>query len=283
LTRELVAAVSGLDVPLPRQLVILREAATGAAGTTRLRAWGAEHLSLSGPSLDDWVARAWWGLVAGEVVRAHLYDERRRAAALELVDRPDWTIVEDAWQRGGVILAAAHVGPPKMAMNLLLDRGMRPVVWTNTSDMPAWQPGKTQACFLDPLHPDERAVLLVRSALHLRAGGILFGAPDWPTGQRLVTLHRLGTGWTFSVGLPALARLVRTPAFLVLALWHDDRLRMTISPIARPAGAMGEHDWDVAWLEGYWRGIESVIRTSPENLRFLRTIDGGSIRREVGL
>ena len=283
MTKELVASIASMDVPLPQQLRLVREAAPHAVGTVGLRAWGERHLGCSGPALDDWVSRAWWGLVAGEVLRAHLYDERRRPAALDLIDPADWSAVDEARQHGGVILVAAHIGPPKTAMNYLIDRGMPLLIWTNTTDMPDWLPAKAGAKFLDPLFADQRAVLLVKTALHLRDGGVLFGAPDWPSGTRTVSLHRFDVEWKFSLGIPALLRRLRLPAFLVMALWQGDRIRIVSTPIALPDDALGENEWYRLWLERYWEEVENVITSSPENLRFLRVAEQGALLREAGM
>jgi len=279
----LLAGISALDVPLSHKLRLIREAAPNAAGMSRVRAWGERHLALRNETLDRWTSRAWWGLVAGELLRDNLYDERRRSAALELVDFPDWAAIDEARQRGGVILATAHIGPPKTAMNCLLDRNLPLLIWTNTRDLPRWLPPKTEATFLDPLFAEERAVLLVKSALHLRAGGVLFGAPDWPSGAQTVVLHRLGMEWRFSLGIPTLARTLRLPTFLVMTLWHGERIRLVATLIQPPDSATARDEWNRLWLERYWGEIEPIITSSPENLRFLRAIDNGKLLRGLGM
>jgi hypothetical protein len=216
-------------------------------------------------------------------LRDHLYDERQRSAALELIDHPDWTIIDEARQHGGVILATAHIGPPKTAMNCLIDRNMPLLVWTNTQDMPNWLPLKVSTKFLDPLFAEQRAMLLVKSALHLRTGGVLFGAADWPSGTQTVTLHRLGTEWMFSLGIPTLVRRLRLPAFLALALWRGERIHLVFTSIQPPDFALAMDEWNRLWLERYWAEIEKIVTSSPENLRFLRGVDGGALLREMSV
>jgi hypothetical protein len=280
---NLIKSISALDVPLSQKLGLIRKSAPLASGTSQLRAWGQRCLALSGEALDRWVVRAWWGLSAGEVVREHLYDEQLRPAVLELIDPPDWTAVDEARQHGGVILVAAHIGPPKTAMNYLIDRNLPLLIWTNTQDMPEWLPLKTGAKFLDPLFAEDRAALLVRTALHLRTGGLLFGAPDWASGARPVILNRLGVDWAFSLGIPTLVRQLRVPSFLVMALWRGDRIQMVCTPIHPPDFSIDKDTWNRLWVEQYWGEIEPIVTSSPENLRFLRSVEGGALCREMGL
>jgi len=275
--------ISALDVPLSKKLELLREAAANPANASRLKAWGKQHLALHGKALNDWTSRAWWGLAAGELLREHLYNEQRRPAVLELIDPPDWTAINEAQQHGGIILATAHIGPPRAAMNYLIDCNLPLLIWTNMQGVPGWLPRKTTAKFLDPLFAEERAVLLIKSALHLRAGGVLFGAPDWASGTRTVALPRLGVECFFSLGIPMLVRQLRLPAFLVMALWHGERIQLTSIPIYPPDFAMAADEWNRLWIERYWGEIEPIIRSSPENLRFLRTVDGGALVHELQL
>lgn len=264
---DLVGPIAALPVPLGHKLLLLREKAAEGGRMERLVRWAEDHPEIA--TGDDWCRRAWWGAAAGEVVRDHLYDPARRAAALELIESADFMALDEARRRGGVIVVAAHLGPPKFLMNCLLERRLPLLVWTNTRDMPAWLADRG-GTFLDPLEPDERGVLLVRSALHLRRGGVLLGAADQATGARTIELERLGRRWRFSLGLPALARRLEVPAVLALALWRGERVRIECRRLEPPDAALAEPDWHRAWLESSWDAIEPIVRTEPENLRFLR-------------
>lgn len=264
---DLVGPIAALPVPLEHKLRLLREKAAEGGRLERLVRWAEEHPQIA--TAADWCPRVWWGAAAGEVVRDHLYDPERRAAALGLVESADLAALDEARGQGGVIVVAAHLGPPKFLMNWLLDRQLPLLVWTNTHDMPAWLAGR-DGVFLDPLRPDERAALLVRSALHLRRGGVLLGAADHATGAQPIVLDRLGVPWRFSLGLPALARRLQVPAVIALALWQGERIRLETRRLPAPDQALAEADWHLAWLEAYWTAIESIVRSQPENLRFLR-------------
>ena len=264
----LVESVAAMSLPLPAKLELLREAAGRESRQERLLRWAANHPEIAGG--DDWCRRAWWGAAAGEVVRDHLYDPERRADALRLVEAADWTALDEPRRNGGVILAAAHLGPPKVLMNLLLDRDLPLAVWTNTRDMPAWLRRQSRATLFDPLQADQRGVLLVRSAAHLRAGGVLLAAADQATGQRPVEIERLGIRWRFSRGLPALARRLGVPVILALALWRGERIHVECRRLEPPDESLADDAWQLAWLERYVEAVEPTIRQSPENLRFLR-------------
>jgi len=265
-----IASISARSVPLDHKLRLLREHAEAGGRHERLTRWAREHAEIAAGG--DWCARVWWGAAAGELLRDHLYDPARRPAALDLIEPPDLSPLEEGRRQGGVILVAAHLGPPKLLMNCLLEQGLPLLVWTNTSDLPDWLVARGGATFLDPTREDERSVLLVKSALHLRDGGVLLGAADQVTGDRTITLERLGVRWRFSLGLPALARRLQVPVVVALALWREDRIRIECHRLSPPDRALPEADWYRAWLEGYWQVIEPVVRRSPENLRFLRWV-----------
>jgi hypothetical protein len=265
------ATVAASALPLPWKLRLLRLAAIRSAQRDeRLLAWARNHPAIATGS--DWCQRLWWGAAAGEVVRDCLYDPRRQAAVLQLIDKPDWSALDAAAARGGVIIAALHLGPPKVLMNLLLEARQKLLVWTNTRDLPGWLAERHPDAFLDPLLADQRAVLLVRSALHLRMGGLLLGAADKASGERTVAIERLGRTWRFSRGLPALARRLDVPVVLTMALWAGDRIRIVCRPLPPPEQGLADEAWDRAWCERTCDLVEDVVRHEPENLRFLRGV-----------
>lgn len=265
---DLVGQVAALSVPLEQKLLLLRERAAEGARMPRLVRWAEDHPEIGGG--DEWCRRAWWGAAAGELVRDHLYDPRRRAEALRLVESADYGPLDEARQRGGVIVVAAHLGPPKFLMNCLLERDLPLVVWTNTRDLPDWIAARGNAVFLDPLEPDQRAILIVKSALHLRKGGVLLGAADLASGDRTVVLDRLGVRWKFSLGLPALTRRLGLPVVVALAGWRGERIHVTCRVLEPPAPPFSEDEWSREWLARYWECLEPTVRHEPENLRFLR-------------
>ena len=265
------ATIAASALPLPWKLRLLRLAAVRCADhDERLATWARNHPAIA--TGTDWCRRLWWGAAAGEIVRDCLYDPRRQATALRLVDSPDWSVLDAAAARGGVIVAAMHLGPPKVLMNLLLEPRRSLLIWTNTRDLPGWLADRHPDAFLDPLLADQRAVLLVKSAMQLRKGGLLLGAADEVTGERTVAIERLGRTWRFSLGLPALARRLDVPVVLAMALWRGERIRVVCRPLPPPDHGLADDEWNRAWCERSCDLVEDVVRHEPENLRFLRRI-----------
>jgi hypothetical protein len=245
-----------------------------AAAHARLRAWGRSQLSIPDGELDAWCERAWWGLTAGEAMRDSLHNEEQRARALALIDPPDLGAIEEARKHGGLIVALAHLGPPKTAMHYFMDRGWPLMVWSHygPGNMPQWMKQRPDTVFCEPFDPAERPAILVRSALHLRGGGVLMGAADAASGERFVDVQKFGASWRFSLGLPSLVRRLHVPVFLALALWNGTRIRINIHRLEPPDDQLAEEAWCKEWIMRYSDALDGVITTSPENLRFLRFI-----------
>lgn len=273
--------LTGFGLPITAQLACLKPLSTILPKKRLLLEWGRRHVNLLPSQERGWIQRATWGLVAGEVVRLRLSDARYRAGALDLVDCSGWDDIETARTTGGVILAAAHLGPPKMAMNVLMAKDIPLHVWTMSvaADVPS-RPGLT---LFGPGDLSQRSQMLLNSALHLRRGGVLFAAPDVWTGENLITLDRLGTSWRFSRGVPALARSLGVPTYLATALWQGDTVKMSFTYLPAPQDVSCPDEWDLRWIESYWRALEPIILNSPENLRFVRGINWADWKKEQGL
>lgn len=265
-----ISAIATLDNPLSDKLAMLRELSlVKGPRNAKLVRWAEHHPRIAKD--PDWMARAWWGAAAGELVRSYLYDRQRRPAALELVEQVACQPLVEAQAQGrGVIVLTAHVGPPKFLMNWLLGQQIPLLVWTNTQDLPAWQSAISRATLVDPRSQDEKSVILVKSALHLRRKGVLLGAADMETGDRVVTIERLGFARTFSLGLPTLARTMGVPTVVGLALWDKNRITIRFAPLEPPDASLDDDAWNLQWLERSWGFVEPVLAESPENLRFLQ-------------
>ena len=262
-----IAAIAKLPIGLPAKLWLLRLASKQRGPRNKeLATWGAAHPEIAVG--ENWLSRAWWGAGAGEIVRWHLNSSHHRNAALKLVDNVETTALEEAQKTGkGVIVATAHLGPPKFLMNWMVEQRFPLLAWTATQSRPA---GADHATYLDPRKQELRSFALVKSALHLRRGGVLLGAADLKTGERTLDLERLGMRRHFSAGLPALARETQASVVLGLALWKNNRVHIRFQDLEVPDPRIPIEDQDKLWLERYWDSMQPIIRYTPENLRFLR-------------
>lgn len=255
---------------LEERLQYLRKQARVEGQQEALIRWAKQHPEIA--TGDHWCERAWWGVTAGELVRKHLYDPASHYEALCLLGRADWSLAEQALCDGGLIIATAHLGPPQFLMNVLVDKSWPLLCWTDNRSMPAWFSAGREAVFLNPVITSQRNMLMVKSALHLRQSGVVLGAADLGTGQQVVMLKRLGRTWRFSLGLPALARKMNIPVVTCLALWSGNNVELSCRRLDAPDHDLPEAVWYETWIERYWEIMEPVIRSSPENLRFIRSV-----------
>ena len=263
---------SSLHVPISIQLGILKAIARIVPARREWQLWARKHLNLQLEQEADWLRRFHWGNMAGEAVRKQLSSDRGREATLALLrERQELKALAQTIPTSGMILVAAHLGPPKFAMHCVMQENWPLMIWSRSRAIEL--PEAKRSCLRDPGQQNEQSALLIATAAHLRSGGVLFAAPDVPSGARPLILKRLGTNWRFSRGIPALARSMNVPCFLVLALWVGGRVELTTKEMPRPSDDLSEADWVSAWIEAYWDLIEPTILSSPENLRFIRGID----------
>jgi len=187
---------------------------------------------------------------------------------MQLLLPVDWSHMRPAPGGRGLILAAAHIGPPKFAMHAILDGHDSPMILTNTEDMPGWLP-ELGGTLMHPGNPERRAEIMLRAAVRLRAGGVLFAAPDGGSATEAVTFKAYGRRWKLAAGLPALARMLGSPCCVALALWEGNRVVLRTYPIEAPDRALDRDAFHRDWAMKYWAVLASVIERSPENLRFL--------------
>lgn len=190
---------------------------------------------------------------------------------LDLVEHVDTRDLDQACSSDeGVIIVTAHLGPPKLLMHWLIENRPSLLVWTNMRDLPLRHlQQEAKAVFLNPMDAGQRSVLLARSALHLRRGGTLLGAPDIASGGRIHSRTRYGYQWRCSLGLPALARTLGVRCVRGLALWQGGRLRITFRTVDPPQRDLNEDAWLASWIDTYLEQLDPILLGSPENLRFL--------------
>lgn len=271
------AKLAAAQDSLPEKLSALRKRSNAMRPDNFLKSWGVDHLGLVGGAAEEFARRAWWGAAAGELLRVYLGDRQTRSEALALSATVDWSQVDAVQGTTGLIVATAHLGPPKYLMNMIADHRPDSLVVTNVADMPAWLP-EIGGRYLCPMAPERRARVAVELALHLRQGGLIFAAPDGMQGDETVVIRDIGRDWTYATGLPLIARRFGSPGITLLALWKEDRIVLEASGIETPAVSHDATSWMREWLECHHEHIRSVVFHTPENLRFL----GNRFRKRFG-
>lgn len=231
-----------------------------------LASWADEHLNLAGRQQRRWRRDVGWGIMAEKLLFAHLA-RGRRDEALSLVQVVDDSAYTDARSQGGVLVATGHYGPNSFLVHYLLEREPSLAVWTQYEYSDDLRVDHPDAWIVDPRNDPART--LVRSALHVRGGGVLLGAPDADLSARhhCVEAHR--TSWCCSPGMSALARRLDAPTFLALATWHGRRLHVTFAPFPRPDNSLPDAEWDTQWCEEYLGRLIRLVDESPRSLQFL--------------
>ena len=265
---------------LPLALQTLRQAAETVPCEPLLLEWGRRKLKLNPESERQWYQRAWWGLFAGELIRAKLHHPKYRVQVFDLMDEPDWSEFAAVRAEGrGIILAGAHLGPPKTAMNYLMSQRLPLIIWTDMNSFPEWWKNGFEVTYVDPAR---NPASLAKTAFHLRNNGVLFGAPDTPSGRNTVKLDGFAP-WHFSLGLPTLAKKLALPVFRFTALWHENRIRISYERVATPPDRLTDDAWNRQWLDYFSGPLDRIAQASPENLRFLLFVDNRAISKQLDL
>jgi lauroyl/myristoyl acyltransferase len=245
----------------------LREIAHVTPVHPRAEKWGRKHLSLDGTELESWCRRVWWAAAAGELLRTYLYDPSRKNEVFDLVKTNEWPTVEAAHAKGGVILAAAHIGPPRLGMCMTVDRVNMPLIYSNSKETPQW--------LLDGGHyfqhksSAQKTEAMVKAALHLRKGGLMFAAPDSGQSKDQIYIEAYNKRWSFAPGIAALARMMKVPSLATLALWEGETIELRVKRLEMPCATLAPIEWHCVWVTNYWNTIKPIVASSPENLRFL--------------
>lgn len=230
----------------------------------------ADAFGLHGAARRTLCQRAWWGAKAAEVIEARL--RRHPADVLGGVAGADLGPVERALAlKKGVLLAGAHLGPDRVAATVVRDRFPEALFLLNEP----WRgPGSARLLRVDD--DADRGGALVEARRHLRAGGLVYLAPDGISGPLDVRVPLGGGHVPMGQGAPALARLAAVPAFPIVAAWVGGRIQILVGDVLAPAPAED-------WLAEYVRQLDRwSSELPPENLRlygsiYARWVRGSSI------
>lgn len=219
----------------------------------------ADALGLRGDERRRFGQRVWAGNKRSDVLWTRLARDPGTLARL-VVDTPVAPIARLLAERRGLILAAVHHGPVRVAAMSV--RRLYPDTLFVVEESRLF-PAHAR---VPPLGDErERAAALVEARRHLRAGGVVYLAPDGHAGRHELTLPVRGGTVALQRGAATLARLSGAPALPITAAWTDEGVRVLHGePIAPPRTAQDEAAWLGAWLAC----VDGWLAALPaENLR----------------
>lgn len=256
---------------LAEKLANLREISARDSQEPRLLQWAADRLNIDREQAADWCARALWGIAAGELMREYLSDEALIDEAMDLLAPPDWSSVEEALKSSGTIIVGSHLGPPNYLMNILIRRFKGIFILNNTDDMPSWLPSHCDNMH-NPKIASDRSLIMLNAAAHIRKGGLFFGTADGGHSDKKIVIDDRHGKRNISLGIPALARLLKVRMFPMEALWEENTIVVKPFPAPTPASNLDTDSWNAEWAASYWRHIKAIITQSPENNRRLKRL-----------
>lgn len=256
---------------LAGKLETLRTMSAQASHEPRLLEWAVETLGIEQERAPDWCARAWWGVAAGELMGAYLFDEALIDEAFDLLVPPDWSSIDDTLKSAGAIIVGSHLGPPSYLMNVIIRRFKDAFILNNTDDMPHWLPGHC-AKIHNPMVAADRSLIMLSAAAHIRKGGLFFGTADIGHSDTNIIFEDVYGKKRISLGIAALARLLRVRMFPVEALWEGNRIVLKHAVLPQPAPDLDNKVWYAEWAAGYWKNIQTIRAQSPENNRRLKRL-----------
>lgn len=254
---------------LTEKLDKLRQISSQASQDPRMIEWTVEEMGIDEEQAESWFARAWWGVAAGELIRAYLFDEALIDEALDLLVPPDWSPIEETLENSGAIVVGSHLGPPNYLMNILMRRFKGIFILNNTDDMPDWLPGHCENMH-NPKIASDRSLIMLGAAAHIRKGGLFFGTPDGGQSDKKIVIEHPHGKRNISLGIPALSRLLKVKIFPLEALWKENTIVVKSFTAPSPASDLDSETWYEEWAAGYWRNIRTTIQETPENNRRLK-------------
>lgn len=240
----------------------LREMSREEEIDPHIAAWARHTLGLTGASLEEWCAQAWWGRAAAYAVSRRIMRNRDREVR-EIIAETDWSPLRELLARGrGLIVAGAHLGP-RFVVHLSLR-------WAGFGVRALTGNAKLRSRFgndVVDMHDEvARGASLVSAAIALRRGKIVYVMADGRHGQQSINGDLIGHHLTLPTGLLALMRSTGTPSIPIDATWQDEMIHIEIgSPMPQPDAEGGARE--AAWTEAYFAWYRSVILKSPANLR----------------
>ena len=265
--------------PLTEKLDILRNKMEEVETSLPLENWGFRVLDLEGEQLSDWAKRVWWGLMAGELVRAYLMDSAHAEEALSLVEASENS--NSSNQRR--IRVGLRLGPPRVALVRAALNSQGFVSWAEPNSVPDWIRERS----LSNIHSPRRQTVSPQENLDRTMDSIADGATFFTELQFLNSHGRnknmLGRGLPINTALVKMLGKLQIASCLDLVLWKQQRLSAIELPLAKPEVDISIQESSAKWFDEIWEDIKPILRSSPENLRFLLFEGRGAIASAIGL
>jgi len=279
--RRLRRLVAKGELPLDAGLEKLRRVAASIRPTGRLLHWGRERLDLPAAAEAEWFERAWWGLWAGDIFSRAVHSPLLHESAMRIIDSPSPGAVGCASQGSkGLILAGAHLGPPRACLAWLIHQQFPLLAWADSNLFPHWEKFAAHARIVRAADAVDSVAAAQR---HLRRGGRFFAAIDGGSNRRVVHCQRYKALRPCSPAIPELARRIGISTVRLLALWRGNRIAIESELIPLPDMGLAAEEWNRQWMEEFWRSADGAVKDTPENLRILMSWPGEPIRKETGL
>lgn len=212
---------------------------------------------------DDWYSSARHGFYAYCVLERYMTLGRGHEI-MDLIEPIDWRLLEAALKLDkGAIVVTAHNGPTPASMEAMDHCGASLLSITGSATIT-----KSDTSLVGVATRQARKKSLIRCMLHLRDGGVVFGAPDGRHGDNFQATEFLNQSIKVFTGFGEIARLTQAPTIFLAATWVGvDRIRITLEPFSPDPKASPE-EWTRQWYSIYLDKVARQMRESPADLGF---------------
>jgi tetratricopeptide (TPR) repeat protein len=224
--------------------------------------WLWSRMNLPASSRDAWLVRLRWGLRINRLMREWILAHRERLDALdEIVEPPDWSLLDAAKAEGRpVVLAGAHLGPAFVGVHYL-DRTDHPLVMVAGDLSYSLAVGSKRCVSVAETH----VILQLRDTL---AGlGTVYMAGDGPHGRSRCPVKLLGSTAYLREGVAALARVSQARTFWYAARWVGHKIALDLIPGPTALDDESREAWNARWFSFYIAQFERQLGAGPENVR----------------
>jgi len=213
---------------------------------------------------DRWLEEVKWGRRADLLLRAWWLNLFERGDEIAALIDPQSPGLDDLLKPGERALAvASHLGPMAGFVYSMQTcgrpfrgfgfSGPDPVV----GDAPPMRIASNQA---------NTAASLRELVGEIQKGTLIGFAPDSPVGREKLEFDFLGRRVAISTLVPRLAQRHGAASVFCQALWHGDRIRLSMQRLPDPRNSETAEAFAQRWSLAYLAALEPVMRGDPRNL-----------------